>query len=75
MVGKVELRASGEWAFDAVATRLVTGAVSDSVQFDVAVRVPPSDVDRADRLDVGAEVELSGRRRGRPPSGTARCSP
>ena len=49
VVGKVELRATGEWAFDAVATRLVTGAVSDSVRFDVAVRVQPSDVDHADR--------------------------
>ena len=32
VVGKVELRPTGEWAFDAVATRLVTGAVGDSVR-------------------------------------------
>ncbi len=66
VVGKVELRTTGEWAFDAVATRLVTGTVSDSVRLDVAVRVQPSDVDRADRLDVGAEVELSGTARAAP---------
>ena len=66
VVGKVELRSSGEWAFDAVATRLVTGAVGDSVRFDVAVRVQPSDVDHADELDVGAEVELSGTARAAP---------
>ena len=42
VVGKVELRATGEWAFDAVAHRLSTGAVSDAVRFDIAVRVQPS---------------------------------
>ena len=66
VVGKVELRATGEWAFDAVATRLVTGTVGDSVHFDVAVRVQPSDVDHGAELDVGAEVELSGTARALP---------
>ena len=66
VVGKVELRATGEWAFDAVATRLVTGTVGDSVHFDVAVRVQPSDVDHGAELDVGAEVELSGTARAAP---------
>lgn len=60
VVGKVELRATGEWVFDAVATRLETGAAGDAVRFDIAVRVQPSDVDRPELLDVGSEVEVRG---------------
>lgn len=60
VVGKIEVRATGEWAFDAVATRLITGPVRDAVRFDIAVRVPPNEVDRSDLLDVGADVVLRG---------------
>lgn len=66
VVGKIEVRATGEWAFDAVATRLVTGAVGDSVRFDIAVRVPRSEVDRPDLLDVGAQVSVRGTARAAP---------
>jgi competence protein ComEC len=71
VVGKIELRGSGEWAFDAVAHRLSTGAVTDTVRFDIAVRVQPSEVDRADALDVGAEIELRGTARAAPPGDRA----
>ncbi|HEX5728158.1 ComEC/Rec2 family competence protein [Microbacterium sp.] len=60
VTGKVETRATGEWGFDAVATRLVTGPVADAVRFDVAVGVQPVEVDRRDDLDVGAQVEVRG---------------
>lgn len=66
VVGKVELRATGEWAFDAVASRLATGAVQDAVHFDIAVRVQPSEVDRAELLDVGSEVVVRGTARAAP---------
>ena len=66
VVGKVEVRATGEWAFDAVATRLDTGAVGDAVRFDIAVRVQPSDVDRPGLLDVGSEVQVRGTARPAP---------
>ena len=66
VVGKIEVRATGDWAFDAVATRLVTGPVGESVRFDIAVRVPPSEVDRPDLLDVGAQVSVRGTARHAP---------
>ena len=66
VVGKIEVRTTGEWAFDAVATRLVTGSVEDSVRFDIAVRVPPSEVDRPHLLDVGAQVAIHGTARAAP---------
>jgi len=66
VVGKVERRATGEWAFDAHVARLITGSVGDDVGIDVTVRVQPSDVDRADLLDVGATVEVDGTARPAP---------
>ena len=66
VTGKIETRATGEWAFDAVATRLVTGPVADAVRFDVAVRVQPAEVDRPEELDVGAQVEVRGTARAGP---------
>lgn len=60
VVGKVERRADGALAFDAIATRVEVGAVSHRVRAEVVVRVAPEDVlDRRD-LDVGAVVEASG---------------
>ena len=73
VVGKIEVRTSGEWAFDAVARRVGTGAVSEAVRFDISVRVQPSEVDGADELDVGAVVELRGTA-GRLRSAIAPCS-
>lgn len=66
VVGKIEVRATGEWAFDAVANRVTTGPVGDLVRFDIAVRVTPSEVDRPDLLDVGADVILRGTARAAP---------
>ncbi len=66
VVGKVELRGTGEWAFDAVAHRVSTGSVGESVGFDISVRVQPAKVDRPDDLDVGAEVQLRGTARPAP---------
>ncbi|SFS05582.1 competence protein ComEC [Microbacterium sp. cf046] len=66
VVGKIEQRATGEWVFDAVAHRIVTGSVSDAVNLDIAVRVQPSGVDRPDLLDVGASVEVAGTARAAP---------
>ena len=60
VIGKVEHRPTGEWVFDALATRLVTGTLGESVHFDITVRAQPSKVDRIDLLDVGAEIEIHG---------------
>jgi competence protein ComEC len=60
VIGKIEQRATGEWAFDARADRLEVGALGETVRFDITVRVTPVDVDRADALDVGANVEIVG---------------
>ncbi|MGZ8805168.1 MAG: ComEC/Rec2 family competence protein, partial [Microbacterium sp.] len=60
VIGKIEQRATGEWAFDARADRLEVGALGEPVRFDIAVRVAPGDVDRPDGLDVGARVEIAG---------------
>lgn len=66
VTGKIERRASGEWEFDAVATRLSTGRDSKPVRIDVSIRVRPDLVDTAERLDVGAVVEASGTARRAP---------
>ena len=66
VIGKVEHRPTGEWVFDALATRVTTGEVGDPVLFDIAVRVQPSRVDRPDLLDVGARVEVRGTARAAP---------
>ncbi|MET0780811.1 MAG: ComEC/Rec2 family competence protein [Microbacterium sp.] len=71
VIGKVERRPTDEWAFDALATRLITGAVGDPVRFDIAVRVRPSEVDRAELLAVGAAVEIHGTARMAPPGDRA----
>lgn len=69
--GKVEHRPTGEWVFDAIATRISTGEVGDSVHLEIAVRVSPTEVDRPDLLDVGATVELLGTARAGPPGDRA----
>lgn len=71
VVGKIERRASGEWEFDAVATRLSTGPVTDDVRIEVTVRVSPAEVTDATRLDVGARVEVAGTARPAPPGARA----
>lgn len=60
VVGKVERRADGALAFDAVATGIALGAESVSVRVDVVVRVLPEDVGDPAALDVGARVEVHG---------------
>ncbi len=69
--GKVEHRPTGEWVFDAIATRISTGEVGDSVHLEIAVRVSPTEVDRPDLLDVGATVEILGTARAGPPGDRA----
>lgn len=59
VTGKVERRATGELAFDAVATRIATGASVQNVRVEVSVQVQPSDVDGA-ALDVGSTVIARG---------------
>ncbi len=66
VVGKVESRATGEWVFDARADHVQTGSLGESVGFDISIRVQPSDVDRADDLDVGAQIEARGTARPAP---------
>ena len=60
VVGKVERRATGELAFDAIATRIAAGAVRSDVRVEVAVRIRPDDVDRLAALEVGSSVLVSG---------------
>lgn len=64
--GKVEHRPTGEWVFDAVASRVKTGDRERAVRLEIAVRVQPDEVDRPDALDVGATVELRGTARAAP---------
>ena len=66
IVGKVENRATGEWVFDARASRIETGAVGEAVDFEVSIRVRPPDVDRPEHLDVGAAVQARGTARAAP---------
>jgi competence protein ComEC len=60
VVGKIERRADGALAFDAVASRIDLGAESYPVRADVVVRVQPDDVDEPPALDVGARIEARG---------------
>jgi competence protein ComEC len=66
VTGKIERRASGEWEFDAVATRIAAGHDGSAVSIEVAVRVDPSEVDHPERLDVGALVQIRGTARAAP---------
>lgn len=60
VVGKVERRADGGLAFDAVAERIAAGDASSAVHAPIVVRVDPGDVDARPLLDVGARVEIRG---------------
>lgn len=60
VVGKVERRADGALAFDAVATRLTTGVHSTDTRVEVVVRVEPGEVAGTEQLDVGARVVARG---------------
>ncbi|MHC2999009.1 ComEC/Rec2 family competence protein [Microbacterium sp. HJ5] len=60
VTGKVERRAGGGLAFDAVASRINVGAQSHAVHVEVVVHVAPEDVDQRALLDVGALVVVSG---------------
>lgn len=60
VVGKVERRADGALAFDAIATRIEVGDMSYPVGAEIVVRVAAEDVSDRRRLDVGAVVEVSG---------------
>jgi competence protein ComEC len=71
VVGKLETRSTGEWAFDAVATRIATGSVADAVHIDVTVRVQPAEVDHPRQLDVGSTVEVRGTARAAAPGDRA----
>lgn len=65
VVGKVERRAAtGQLAFDAVASEIATGARRRGVELPLSVRVMPDDVDRLDLLDVGSLVTVTGTARG-----------
>ncbi|WP_457098548.1 ComEC/Rec2 family competence protein [Microbacterium sp. P5_E9] len=60
VVGKVERRATGELAFDALATRIAAGPVATDVHVEVVVRIRPGDVDRLAALEVGSTVLVNG---------------
>lgn len=60
VVGKIERRADGSLAFDAVATRVGHGDESVPVRVDVVVRVAPEDIGDPAALDVGAQIEAHG---------------
>ncbi len=60
VVGKIERRADGALAFDAVATHIDAGPVSHPVRVEIVVRVDPQDVPDRQALDVGAVVSARG---------------
>ena len=61
VVGKVERHAAtGQLAFDAVASVVATGARERAVQLPVSIRILPDDVDRLDLLDVGSAILARG---------------
>ncbi|WP_240642290.1 ComEC/Rec2 family competence protein [Microbacterium sulfonylureivorans] len=60
VVGKVERRADGALAFDAIATRIDVGEASHRVRVEIVVRTQPADVHPLGALDVGAVVEVRG---------------
>lgn len=60
VVGKVERRADGTLAFDAVAMSVATGTRSAQERVEIVVRVDPSDVDELGMLDVGSIVTARG---------------
>jgi competence protein ComEC len=60
VTGKVERRADGSLAFDAVAHRITIGSAIHQVAAEIAVRADPADVHDRHSLDVGAEVEVRG---------------
>lgn len=60
VVGKVERRADGALAFDAVATRMDVGPASHALRVEIVVRVDPDDVADRSALDVGAAVSARG---------------
>jgi competence protein ComEC len=60
VTGKVERRAGGSVAFDAVATRIIIGSDIHPVEVAVVVQVNPDEVDDRGSLDVGAVIEARG---------------
>lgn len=60
VTGKVERRTAGDYAFDAIASRIATGRSGEAVHFDVVIRVQRDDVEGWDDLDVGASVLARG---------------
>lgn len=60
VVGKVEGRADGTLAFDAIVSRIAIGTAAHLVRAEAEVRVAPDDVDIRGVLDVGAEVVAQG---------------
>ncbi|GAA1952056.1 ComEC/Rec2 family competence protein [Microbacterium deminutum] len=60
VTGKVERRAGGTVAFDAIARRIDIGTEAHAVDAAVVVQVDPADVDHRQSLDVGAVVEIRG---------------
>ena len=60
VVGKVEGRADGTLAFDAIISRIAIGTAAHLVRAEAEVRVAPDDVDIRGVLDVGAEVVAQG---------------
>ena len=67
VVGKVERRADGTLALDAVASGIRAGSALHRVDVPVLIQVAVSDVDARSLLDVGAQIEAQGTARpGRP---------
>lgn len=60
VTGKVEHRADGSVAFDAMASHAEIGSAVHSLGIDVVIRVEPAEVDDLAGLDVGASVLARG---------------
>ncbi|WP_344067098.1 ComEC/Rec2 family competence protein [Microbacterium pumilum] len=60
VTGKVERRAGGAVAFDAIATRIRIGGAERALETAIVVQVDPSEVDDRRGLDVGAVIEARG---------------
>lgn len=60
VTGKVERRATGELAFDAVADRITIGPSIHPVAIDVSVLAAPEAVEGVARLDAGAVIVADG---------------
>ena len=60
VIGKVERRVDGTFAFDATALHWTAGTQTQDTRADVVVRVDPAAVDDLAALDVGSRVTIRG---------------